>query len=192
MAGTGYQMLEVLVFCNRERAQPPSTKITVLTFLVKKSTMKNPRCLFFDKTRKNFKSNLVHVVVLVLESKGLYFLSGEATLRNEPRGKIPQFDLLPVFTQLCRLSHNVSILFTRVKFTCVRTEKLLDSKNPPWAECRKGSSLYFSLPWSAKCNTLLLLILEDRKNLPVNIMTNFRYQFSKEQQRKPVGWIITW
>ena len=119
-------MLEVLVFCNRERAQPPSTKITVLTFLVKKSTMKNPRCLFFDKTRKNFKSNLVHVVVLVLQSKRLYFLSGEATLRNEPRGKIPQFDLLSIFTQLCRLSHNVSILFTRV-----RMEKLRDSENPP-------------------------------------------------------------
>ena len=33
-------------------------------------------------------------MVLVLESKGLYFLSGGAALRNEPRGKIPQFDLL--------------------------------------------------------------------------------------------------
>ena len=28
---------------------------------------------FFDNTRKNFKSNLVLVVVLVLESKGLYW-----------------------------------------------------------------------------------------------------------------------
>ena len=36
MAGTRYQLLEVLEFCNRERAQPPSITITVLTFLVKK------------------------------------------------------------------------------------------------------------------------------------------------------------
>ena len=36
--GTSYQMLEVLAFCNRERAhdQLPSVTITVLTFLVKK------------------------------------------------------------------------------------------------------------------------------------------------------------
>ena len=27
----------------------------------------------------------------------------------------------------------VSILFTHVKFTCVRTEKLRDGGNPPWA-----------------------------------------------------------
>ena len=68
MAGTSYQMLEVLAFCNLERAQPPSITITVLTFLVKKRTS---GCLFFDNTRKNFKSNLVLVVVLVLESEGL-------------------------------------------------------------------------------------------------------------------------
>ena len=36
MAGTSYQMLEVLAFCNLERAQPPSITITVLTFLGKK------------------------------------------------------------------------------------------------------------------------------------------------------------
>ena len=33
-----------------------------------------PGCLLFENTRKNFKSNLVLVVVLVLESKGLYCL----------------------------------------------------------------------------------------------------------------------
>ena len=71
VAGTSYQMLEVLAFCNLERAQPPSITITVLTFLVKKRIS---GCLFFDSTRKNFKSNLVLVVVLVLESKGLYFI----------------------------------------------------------------------------------------------------------------------
>ena len=36
--------------------------------------MKNSGVSIFDNTRKNFKSNLVLVVVLVLESKGLYFL----------------------------------------------------------------------------------------------------------------------
>ena len=41
VAGTSYQMLEVLAFCNLERARPPSITIRVLTFLVKKSTMKN-------------------------------------------------------------------------------------------------------------------------------------------------------
>ena len=68
MAGTSHEILEVLAFCNWERAQPPSITITMLTFLVKKSTVKNFGCLFFDNTRKNVKSNLVLVVVLVLES----------------------------------------------------------------------------------------------------------------------------
>ena len=71
VAGTSYQILDVLAFCNLERAQPPSITMTVLTFLVKKSTMKNSGGLFFDNTRKNFKSNLVLVVIFVLESRGL-------------------------------------------------------------------------------------------------------------------------
>ena len=66
VAGTSYQTSDVLAFCNRERAHPPSITITVLTFLVK-----NSGCLFFDITRKNFKSNLVLVFVLVKESKDL-------------------------------------------------------------------------------------------------------------------------
>ena len=41
LAGTSSQMFEVLVFCNLEKAEPPSITITVQTFLVKKSTMKN-------------------------------------------------------------------------------------------------------------------------------------------------------
>ena len=41
VAGTSYQMLEVLAFCKSKRAQPLSITITVLIFLVKKSTMKN-------------------------------------------------------------------------------------------------------------------------------------------------------
>ena len=33
-----------------------------------------PGSLFFENTRKNFQSNLALLVVLVLESKGLYWL----------------------------------------------------------------------------------------------------------------------
>ena len=73
MVRTSFQTLDVLAFCNRERAQPPSITTTVITFLVKKITMKNiiPGCLFLDNSRKNFKLNLALVVLLVLESKGL-------------------------------------------------------------------------------------------------------------------------
>ena len=39
MAKTSYQMLGILSFSNRERALPPSTEITELTFVVKKSTI---------------------------------------------------------------------------------------------------------------------------------------------------------
>ena len=35
-----YQMLEGLSFCDRERVQPPSLKVTALTFLVKNGKMK--------------------------------------------------------------------------------------------------------------------------------------------------------
>ena len=49
VAGTSYQILQVLAFCNRERAQPPSITITVLTFLVKKSTMMNSGVSIFGQ-----------------------------------------------------------------------------------------------------------------------------------------------
>ena len=38
VAETSYQMLEILSFSDRERALPPSTEISVLTFMVKKGT----------------------------------------------------------------------------------------------------------------------------------------------------------
>ena len=44
---TCYQMLEVYSFCDLERAQPPSMKFTVLTFLVNKCTIKFRRVSFF-------------------------------------------------------------------------------------------------------------------------------------------------
>ena len=40
VAETRYQMLEVLSFCDREGAKPPSLKITVLTFQIKNGKMK--------------------------------------------------------------------------------------------------------------------------------------------------------
>ena len=40
MAGTSYQILEDLSFCNRERAKPSPIKITALIFQVKNSTVK--------------------------------------------------------------------------------------------------------------------------------------------------------
>ena len=40
LAGTSYQVSKVSAFFNRERAQPASIPITMLTFLVKKSAMK--------------------------------------------------------------------------------------------------------------------------------------------------------
>ena len=36
VAGTSYEMLDVLAFYNLERTQPPSITITVQTFVVKK------------------------------------------------------------------------------------------------------------------------------------------------------------
>ena len=40
VAKTSYQMLGISSFSNRERALPPSTEISELTFVVIKSTMK--------------------------------------------------------------------------------------------------------------------------------------------------------
>ena len=78
MVETVYQMLEILLFIDRYSGQPPPTKITFPTFLVKKKrTMNNSGVSIFDNTQKNLKSNLVLVVVPVLEqeqnleSKGL-------------------------------------------------------------------------------------------------------------------------
>ena len=40
LAATRYQMLEVLSFCDQERVEPPSLKVTMLTLLVKNGKMK--------------------------------------------------------------------------------------------------------------------------------------------------------
>ena len=52
VAETSYQMLDVLLFCDPERAYPPSIKITVLTFLVnQKYSEAFWRLYFFENTR---------------------------------------------------------------------------------------------------------------------------------------------
>ena len=64
---------QVFVILRPGEGLRPSIKITVVTFLVKKSIMKLfgvPIFLEYS-TQKNLKSNLVLVVALVFESKGL-------------------------------------------------------------------------------------------------------------------------
>jgi len=70
VAETSYQMLEVLPFCGREGAYPPSIKINVLTFMVKKVKGGFLGCLLLKKYAKKLESNLVVVAVLIIESKG--------------------------------------------------------------------------------------------------------------------------
>ena len=76
---TSYQMLEFYHFATwRGLNLLSSITSTMPTFLVKKKKQSGEASrgvyIFFEKTRKNFKSNLVLVVVLVLESKRLYRL----------------------------------------------------------------------------------------------------------------------
>ena len=74
VAETSYQMLEFYHFATgRGLNLLSSIKSTVPTFLVKKQSDETSRgvYIFFEKTQKNLKSNLVLVVVLVLESKRL-------------------------------------------------------------------------------------------------------------------------
>ena len=52
VAERSYQILEALPFCDRERVQPPSLKVTVLTFLVKNGKMKLSRESKFCKYAK--------------------------------------------------------------------------------------------------------------------------------------------
>ena len=50
---TSYQMLEVLSFCDRETMQPPSLKITELTFPVKYGKMKlSGKSIFWEDAKK--------------------------------------------------------------------------------------------------------------------------------------------
>ena len=58
VAETSYQMLEVLSFCHQERVQPPSLKVTVLTFLVKNGKMKLSGESIFLEYAKKLKSQI--------------------------------------------------------------------------------------------------------------------------------------
>ena len=68
VAETTYQILEVLSFCDQERAQPLSINITELYLLVnqKYNEAFQGECLFFENKQKNFQSNLVLIAILVL------------------------------------------------------------------------------------------------------------------------------
>ena len=78
VAETSFQMLEVLAFCDRERSWPFSVTITVLTFLVKKSTIKNSAVSIFwqyaerlqikSRTRSRSRISIIYLYSLVLES----------------------------------------------------------------------------------------------------------------------------
>ena len=52
VAGTSYQILDVLAFCSRERAQLPSITITVLAFLVKKKYNEDFQGVYFLTIRE--------------------------------------------------------------------------------------------------------------------------------------------
>ena len=69
VAKTSHQMLEILSFSDRKRAQPPSTEISVLTLVVKKSTMQLSGISILENRRESLKFNVA--LVVVLESKDL-------------------------------------------------------------------------------------------------------------------------
>ena len=67
-AEISYEMLEVLSFCDRERAQTPSIKITVLTFLVKKCNKTFRDYYFLRRGKKTSESSmLTNLKVSILE-----------------------------------------------------------------------------------------------------------------------------
>ena len=81
-----HQMLEILSFSDREMALPPSTEISELTFVVKKSTMMLSYVSIFKNRRGNLKLN----VVLVLESKAsnnTHFETSETVRGKRVKGK---------------------------------------------------------------------------------------------------------
>ena len=87
-------MLDVWPFCDQERSLPPPIKITLPTFMAKKSAMKQSFFLFFlDNNQKIFRSNLVLEVVFVPESEGLYYLAvadpGEPVHPHPPQPHLP-------------------------------------------------------------------------------------------------------
>ena len=78
-------MLEILSFSDWGRVSPPSTEISLLTFVVNKMYNEafSLRYLFLQNRQENVKLNVVLVVVLVLESRALTLIcSGLHVLKN--------------------------------------------------------------------------------------------------------------
>ena len=72
LADTSYRVLQVLIFLRLGDSLTSFNKDDTTNFYGEKDVQRScPGCLLFENTRKNFKLNLVLVVVLVLESKGL-------------------------------------------------------------------------------------------------------------------------
>ena len=69
MAKVSYQMFGILSLSDRKRASPPSTEISVLTLVMKKSTIKLSGVYILKNRRENLKLNGVLVVVLASSSK---------------------------------------------------------------------------------------------------------------------------
>ena len=69
MAKVSYQMLGILSLSDRKRASPPSTEISVLTLVLKKSTKKIFGVYNLKNRRENLKLNVVLAVVLASSSK---------------------------------------------------------------------------------------------------------------------------
>ena len=64
VAKTSYQMLEILSFSDRGRAQSPSTGIRRLTLVVKKSAMQLSGISILENRLESLKFNVALVVVL--------------------------------------------------------------------------------------------------------------------------------
>lgn len=72
-------MSEILSFSDLDGACPPLMEISVLTFVVKKSTVKLSGVSILGYRRQNLKSNVVLIVVPVLKSKALiiYYMTAQ-------------------------------------------------------------------------------------------------------------------
>jgi len=90
VAETSYQMLENLSFCDRDRAKPPSIKVTVLTLSVKKSTVRLSGVKYHTRSRSLPRRSLscypeceitvVYVVAFITSPFALTRLTAQTTI----------------------------------------------------------------------------------------------------------------
>ena len=90
-------MLGILSFSDRVRASLPSTEVSVLTLVVKKSTMKLSGVSILKNKRENLKVNIVPV----LESYALYSLLFPAVI-------IPFWPFIAILWFTCAIFFNRS------------------------------------------------------------------------------------